>query len=248
MSTLINLLGGPDSFVRRLDFLHDQNITYIGNEPAFLTVFQYHYAGRPGKSTSRVRTYIPDYFSPTPAGLPGNDDSGAMGSFVAMAMMGLFPNPGQDVYLLTVPFFESVSIVSPLTGKTATLSVTNWSEYNTANVSGDSVGGNGFIQSATLDGEPYTKNWVGYDFFIEGRDLVLTLGKEESSWGTKAEDLPPSLTPESSSDVDFDSVAARERRWDSVLGDEQVEGLDTKYDGHLYRHVRGIDGHGGLKV
>jgi putative alpha-1,2-mannosidase len=245
MSTLITLLGGPDNFTRRLDYLHDQNITYIGNEPAFLTVFQYHYAGRPGKSTSRVRTYIPDYFSPTPAGLPGNDDSGAMGSFVAMAMMGLFPNPGQDVYLLTVPFFESVSIVSPLTGKTATLSVVNWAEYNSANVSGAEAGGVGFIHSATLDGVPYTRNWVGHDFFAEGRDLVLVLGKEEGSWGTRDEDLPPSLAPEAGHRFNFDSVALSARSWDSVLGDEQFQ-VDKRAL-HLGRHVRRAGNHGGAK-
>lgn len=42
---LISTMGGPEAFVRRLDYLHDSNITYIGNEPSFLTVFQYHYAG-----------------------------------------------------------------------------------------------------------------------------------------------------------------------------------------------------------
>ncbi|OQD74732.1 hypothetical protein PENDEC_c009G02777 [Penicillium decumbens] len=190
MAALISLLGGPSNFVRRLDYLHDQKITYIGNEPAFLTVYQYHYAGRPAKSTARARTYIPDYFAPTPAGLPGNDDSGAMGSFVAMSMMGLFPNPGQSVYLITVPFFESVSIVSPLTGKTATLRVINWDKFNSLN----NTGGTGFIQSATLNGQPYTKNWVSHDFFTEGQDLVLVLGRNESAWGTKPEDLPPSLS------------------------------------------------------
>ncbi|KAJ5635868.1 secreted glycosidase [Penicillium longicatenatum] len=190
MAALIPLLGGPSSFVKRLDYLHEKNITYIGNEPAFLTVFQYHYAGRPAKSTARVRTYIPDYFSPTPTGLPGNDDSGAMGSFVAMSMMGLFPNPGQSVYLLTVPFFESVKITSPLTGKTASLRVVNWADFNNAN----NTGGTGFIQSATLNGLPYTRNWVDHDFFTKGQDLVLTLGHNESDWGTKPEDLPPSLT------------------------------------------------------
>ena len=190
MAALIPLLGGPSNFVRRLDYLHDQKITYIGNEPAFLTVYQYHYAGRPAKSTARARTYIPEYFAPTPAGLPGNDDSGAMGSFVAMSMMGLFPNPGQSVYLITVPFFESVSIVSPLTGKTATMRVINWDKFNSLN----NTGGTGFIQSATLNGQAYTKNWVSHDFFTEGQDLVLVLGKHESAWGTKPEDLPPSLS------------------------------------------------------
>ncbi|OOQ90455.1 putative alpha-1,2-mannosidase family protein [Penicillium brasilianum] len=197
MAALIPMLGGPASFVKRLDYLHDQNITYIGNEPAFLTVFQYHYAGRPAKSTARVRTYIPDFFSPTPAGLPGNDDSGAMGSFVAMSMMGLFPNPGQSVYLITVPFFESVSIVSPLTGNTATVRVANWSKFNSLN----DTGSTGFIQSATLDGQPYTRNWVDHDFFTEGQDLVITLGRNESAWGTGPQDLPPSLSDSTTSRV-----------------------------------------------
>jgi putative alpha-1,2-mannosidase len=31
-AALIQLYGGPDGFVKRLDYLHDQNITYIGNE------------------------------------------------------------------------------------------------------------------------------------------------------------------------------------------------------------------------
>ncbi|KAL4948080.1 glycosyl hydrolase family 92-domain-containing protein [Aspergillus filifer] len=183
MSTLITTLGGPSSFTSRLNYLHDQNITYIGNEPSFLTVFQYHYAGRPGLSTARAHAYIPSYFSPTPAGLPGNDDSGAMGSFVAMSMIGLFPNPGQNVYLITAPFFEFVDIVSPLTNRTARVRTVGFDpSYRSV-----------YIQSATLDGVPYTRNWVGHDFFTEGRELVLTLGRNESSWGTGAEDLPPSL-------------------------------------------------------
>ncbi|KAJ5140150.1 secreted glycosidase, partial [Penicillium atrosanguineum] len=230
MAALIPLLGGPSSFVRRLDYLHDQKITYIGNEPAFLTVFQYHYAGRPAKSTARVRTYIPEYFSPTPTGLPGNDDSGAMGSFVAMSMMGLFPNPGQSVYLLTVPFFESVSIVSPITGKTATLRVTNWDKFNSLN----NTGGTGFIQSATLNGQPYTKNWVSHDFFTEGQDLVLVLGKNESTWGTQPEDLPPSLS---------DSSDILARGMDGGLENFEQPDLLGMGARHRVRHVRSANHH-----
>ncbi|RAK78257.1 glycoside hydrolase family 92 protein, partial [Aspergillus fijiensis CBS 313.89] len=193
MSTLITLLGGPDAFTRRLDYLHDRGITYIGNEPAFLTVFQYHYAGRPGKSTARAHTYIPAFFNPTPTGLPGNDDSGAMGSFVAMTMMGLFPNPGQNVYLITAPFFESVNITSPLTGKTARVRTVGFDPSYQAV----------YIQSATLDGQPYTKSYVGHDFFTEGRELVLWLGRNESSWGQGVGDLPPSLGTEGDATLNF---------------------------------------------
>ena len=181
---LIATFGGPQQFVKRLDYLHDNQITYIGNEPAFLTVFQYHYAGRPAKSALRSHFYIPKYFSPTLGGLPGNDDSGAMGSFVAFNMMGLFPNPGQNVYLIIPPYFESVNITSPVTGKTAKIS----------NVNFDPTYTNVYIQKATLNGKPYTKNWIDHSFFTEGKELVLYLGKNESDWGTKVADLPPSLS------------------------------------------------------
>ncbi|KAI1159482.1 family 92 glycosyl hydrolase [Nemania serpens] len=181
--SLVTLYGGPSNFVKRLNYLHDQGITYIGNEPAFLTVFQYHYAGRPGLSAKRSHFYIPKFFDTTPDGLPGNDDSGAMGSFVAFSMMGLFPNPGQDVYLITPPFFESVNITSPVTGKTATIRAVNFDPTYAAI----------YIQNATLNGEPYTKNWINHSFFTEGKELVLTLGKNESSWGTAIQDLPPSV-------------------------------------------------------
>ncbi|CAI6336903.1 unnamed protein product [Periconia digitata] len=183
-AALIDLYSGPTSFVNRLNYLHDQNITYIGNEPSFLTVYQYHWAGRPALSAERVHFYIPRFFSPTVDGLPGNDDSGAMGSFVAFSMLGLFPTPGQNIYLLTPPFFPSVSITSPLTNRTATIRAENFDpSYSSV-----------YIQSATLNGANYTRNWIGHEFFSEGGELVLVLGAQESSWGTGKADLPPSVT------------------------------------------------------
>ncbi|KAH6653020.1 glycoside hydrolase family 92 protein [Truncatella angustata] len=180
---LITLYGGSDAFVRRLEYLHDTNITAIWNEPSFLTVFQYHYAGRPALSAQRSHFYIPRYFNTAPGGLPGNDDSGAMGSFLAFSMMGLFPNPGQDVYLITPPYFESISFRHPVTNKTAII----------RNVNFDPTYRSIYIQSATLNGEPHTNNWIDHSFFTEGKELVLTLGSNESAWGTHEFDIPPSL-------------------------------------------------------
>ena len=181
-ASLIQLLGGPGKYVNRLDYLHESGLQDIGNEPSFLNCFLYHYAGRPALSAARIHNYIPSMFNATYGGLPGNDDSGAMGSFMALAMAGLFPNAGQNVYFITPPFFESVSFKSPLTGKTATIKNTNFDpSYNTI-----------YIQSATLNGKAYTKNWIEHSFFLEGMTLELTLGANESSWGTQPADLPPS--------------------------------------------------------
>jgi predicted alpha-1,2-mannosidase len=184
MATLIPLLGGKDAFVRRLDYFHTSGLLYIGDEQGFLPVYLYHYAGRPGKSAERIHYYVPDQFNTSSNGIPGNDDSGAMGSFVALSMMGTFPNPGQDVYFITPPFFEEVSVTNKLTGNKATI----------RNINFDASYKNIYIQKATLNGEPYTKNWFSHSFFLDGGVLELTLGANESSWGTRPEDLPPSVS------------------------------------------------------
>ncbi|KAF2192013.1 glycoside hydrolase family 92 protein [Zopfia rhizophila CBS 207.26] len=185
MATLVKTLGGPDTFVKRLDFLHESGVLYIGDEQGFLKVFLYHYAGRPALSATRAHFYIPSQFNDSINGIPGNDDSGAMGSFEALTMMGIFPNAGQDVYFITPPFFESVSIRNGQTGKTATIRNKNF----------DPTGKAVYIQSATLNGKPYMRNWLQHAFFLEGGTLELTLGATESKWGTRLEDLPPSLGP-----------------------------------------------------
>jgi putative alpha-1,2-mannosidase len=99
-------------------------------------------------------------------------------------MVGLFPNPGQDVYLITPPYFECVNITSPVTGKTAIIRNANF----------DPSYKNIYIQRATLDGMPYRKNWIDHSFFTEGKEMVLYLGRNESTWGTHLNDLPPSLS------------------------------------------------------
>lgn len=185
MASLISTLGGKETFIRRLDWLHESGILYVGDEQAFLNLYLYHYAGRPAKSAQRAHQYIPSLFNDTIAGIPGNDDSGAMGSFEALVMMGLYPNAGQDVYFITPPFFEEVSIKNQQTGNTATI----------RNINFDPSYVSIFIQNATLDGIYYPRNWITHSFFLNGGVLELTLGANESAWGTRAEDVPPSLGP-----------------------------------------------------
>ncbi|TLD14556.1 hypothetical protein PspLS_11199 [Pyricularia sp. CBS 133598] len=186
MARLILKLGGPKGFVDRLTYFHTTpDLLYMGDEQAFLLIYLFHYAGRPGLSAKYAHFYIPSQFNDTIAGIPGNDDSGAMGSFSTMAMLGLYPVAGQDVYLITPPFFREINLTNAISGKTATV----------RNVNFDAAYANIYIQSATLDGKPYTKNWVTHDFWVKGGVLELTLGSREStSWGTADGDLPPSLS------------------------------------------------------
>lgn len=185
MASLITALGGRDEFTNRLTYFHNSGLLYVGDEQAFLPVFQFHYAGHPGLSAKQVHAYIPSQFNTSANGIPGNDDSGAMGSFTALSMLGIWPVPGQNVYLLTPPFFPEVSIRHGITGKVATVRTLNF----------DPTYENIYIQNATRDGKPWTKNWIAHDFFQDGGVLELTLGSAESAtWGTAVQDLPPSLS------------------------------------------------------
>ncbi|KAI4859467.1 glycoside hydrolase family 92 protein [Hypoxylon rubiginosum] len=184
MASLVEALGGRDTFVERLDHFHSSGINYMGNEPNFLTTFQFHYAGRPGRSNYWLHQYIPGQFNASVNGIPGNDDC-AMGAFTAFAFMGFYPVAGQDVYLLTAPMFRQVSLRTP-SGRQATL----------RNVGGFDAPryDNIYIQSAKLNGKPYTRNWITHDFFVHGGVLDFVLGSTESDWGSRSEDLPPSLS------------------------------------------------------
>ncbi|KAI0376486.1 glycoside hydrolase family 92 protein [Hypomontagnella monticulosa] len=184
MASLIEALGGREAFVERLDYFHSSGINYMGNEPNFLPTFQFHYGGRPGRSNYWVHQYIPGQFNSSINGIPGNDDC-AMGAFTAFAFMGFYPVAGQDVYLLTAPLFREVSIRTPSGKKAILRNVGGFDAPHYRNI---------YIQSARLNGKPYTKNWITHDFFVHGGTLEFVLGSTESEWGTKSEDLPPSLS------------------------------------------------------
>ena len=100
---LIEACGGAETFRKRLDMFFDRKRYNVSNEPSFLTPCLYHWIGRPDLSSERVREIVTSNYTDLPDGLPGNDDSGAMSSWLAFHMMGLYPNAGQSYYLLHAP-------------------------------------------------------------------------------------------------------------------------------------------------
>lgn len=52
-----------------------------------------------------------------------------------------------------------------------------------------------YVQFATLNGKPFTRNWISHqEFFLSGATLHLVLGSEPTSFGSTKGDLPPSLS------------------------------------------------------
>ena len=110
---LIEACGGKDAFIKRLDTFFANKHYNVANEPSFLTPYLYHWVGRPDLSVERINQIVSDNYDDTPNGLPGNDDSGAMSSWLVFNMMGVYPVAGQDLYLVGSPMIPSYTIHLP---------------------------------------------------------------------------------------------------------------------------------------
>ena len=176
---LIAKSGGTVAFRRRLDTLFNNGFYNVGNEPSFLSPTLYHWIGRPDLSSSRVHEIIDVNYNASRRGIPGNDDSGSMSSWLAFHMMGFFPNAGQSYYLINAPYFDSTTLHLE-NGDDFTITTENMSTANS------------YIQSAYLNGEDYDLSWIEHRDILDGGELRLIMGSKPSSWGTTL--LPPSMS------------------------------------------------------
>src|SRR6202012_2113415 len=95
-------------------------------------------------------------------GLPGNDDSGAMSSWYAFGQIGIFPNAGQDVYLIGSPAYPQTTL-HLAGGRDFVIEARNLSP------------GNIYVTAATLNGQPIDRAWLRHGEIALGGRLVLTM-------------------------------------------------------------------------
>ena len=169
---LIAQCGGSEAFEKRLDIFFDDGFFNVNNEPSFLTPCLYHWIGKPWRSGERIRQIIADNYNDTPMGLPGNDDSGAMSSWLAFHMIGLYPNAGQDYYLIHAPLLEETTFYLS-NRKQFKIIARNLSDTNC------------YIQSVTLNDKDYPYSALRHKDLMAGGELVLVMGDRPGAWGNE---------------------------------------------------------------
>ena len=115
-----------------------------------------------------------------------------MGSYVAFYLAGLYPVPSTRQYLLSSPYFPSISFFNPVFNTTATIKVANFAG-NPANGTGGTV----FVQNVTIDGVLAKSNcFLEWDVFEKGSTVELTLTDDITvgCGGNGVDTLPPSLS------------------------------------------------------
>ena len=194
---LIELLGGKKKFIAKLDAALRRAETFNfaewnpfynqSNEPCMHAVYLFNYAGAPWKTQKWVREIMTKSYGAGPDGLVGNEDVGTMSAWYVFSAMGFYPvAPGQLIYPLGSPVFDKITIhLSQFLyeGKDFVIIVRNNSPENK------------YIQSASLDGQPYTASWIKHASIKNGRTLILNMGdKPNKEWGSKGCDVPLSMT------------------------------------------------------
>ncbi|SBV90554.1 GH92 family glycosyl hydrolase [uncultured Dysgonomonas sp.] len=199
---LMELYGGRDKFVSKLDSLFivssridgdtpAPDITGLigqyahGNEPSHSTIYMYNYAGQPWKTQKWINEVIYNFYNTSPEGICGNDDTGQMSAWYVFSAMGFYPvTHGSGIYFIGAPIFKDVSLKH----------IKGTLRIKAANVSKD----NKYIKSLTVNGTPYTKSWISNDLLFGGNtelrfEMDNTPNKE---WGSHDADLPLSMMDE----------------------------------------------------
>ncbi len=197
---LSTLLGGRDAFNAKLDQFFSTPYTpkgicrdctgmvgqYVhGNQPDQHAPFLYAWSGQPWKTQALSRRILDTLYGSDASGYgyAGMDDQGATSSWYALTAMGFYPvDPSSDIYVLSSPIFDSVKLQMG-NGKALEIVARNNSATNL------------YIQSATLNGRPWTKPWFRHADVKDGATLVLTMGaRPNPNWGSGPDDVPPSMS------------------------------------------------------
>ena len=193
LNRLIALLGGPDQAAAKLDELTahlDTGYAYqskfydAGNEPCFGVMPVYNWLHQPWKAQEKVRAVDLNCFHNQPAGIPGDDDSGAMSAWYVFTALGLYPEiPGVGGVTILSPLFPSATIKLP-NGRSVRITARNAAD--------DAK----YVQSLKVNGKASSKLWLTVDDLKRGCSLDFVMGSQpNTTWGTADADLPPSYEP-----------------------------------------------------
>ena len=101
-----------------------------------------------------------------------------MSAWYILSTMGLYQvEPAGGKYIIGSPLFDSAEI-----------QVKDGKRFHI--VACDNSAENIYVQSAKLNGKPYTRSYIHYDDMVKGGTLELQMGPKPSNWGTAKKDRP----------------------------------------------------------
>ncbi len=177
---LIDLMGGKDQFIARLDSFFTieteageeviSDLTGLigqyahGNEPSHHIAYLYAAAGEQWKTAEKVRYIMKEFYKDDPDGVIGNEDAGQMSAWYVFSSLGFYPVfPASQEYVLGSPLFDKATIHLP-EGKSFTVIAENNSDDNI------------YIQQVELNGLAYKNTTINHQDIMSGGELKIVMG------------------------------------------------------------------------
>ena len=149
-----------------------------GNEPSHHILYLYNYVGQPWKAAPRLRYIMNNLYRDDIDGLCGNEDVGQMSAWFILSSLGLYQvEPAGGKYVFGSPLFNEATLHVGK-GKTFRIVAHNNSPENI------------YIQSARLNGKPYTRSYLLFRDLMRGGTLEFIMGNQPSPFGAKVKDRP----------------------------------------------------------
>ena len=156
----------PDEFFAETEDVTKEGLLggYVhGNEPSHHITYLYTLAGRPERTQELIREIFDTQYRPEPDGLCGNDDCGQMSAWYMFSAMGFYPvDPVSGNYVFGAPQLPEI-VLNLADGKTFTIIAEGLSKEHK------------YIDCITLNGEPYTKNYISHEDILKGGTLVYKM-------------------------------------------------------------------------
>jgi len=164
---LIELMGGNEAFVERLEHGFRNRLVKYDNEPGFLAPRAFAHAGRPDLASYWVHDTMDKGFDLT--GYPGNEDTGSMGSWYVFCYLGLFPNAGQDFYYLNAPRCTEARL--------------SLADGKTLQIKADAGKGRVYIKSVKVNGTVWNSPFIRHSDIAGGGLIEFELSDVPTGWG-----------------------------------------------------------------
>ena len=182
--SLIELMGGPDSFGLKLDSLFTITSEVLGeeasadisgligqyahgNEPSHHIAYLFNWVDKPWRTQEVVTEILDKFYTDQPDGLCGNEDCGQMSAWYLLNAMGIYPVcPGDPRYSIGLPRFDKIEI-NLSNGKVFTILTENRS------------GANPYVQEVLLNGAKLSEPFIDHADIESGSTLTFVMGSEK---------------------------------------------------------------------
>ena len=168
--------------IREMQIMNMGNYAH-GNQPIQHMIYLYGYSGEPWKTQYWIRQTMQRMYNANPDGYCGDEDNGQTSAWYVFSAMGFYPVcPGAGEYVLGAPYFDEM-----------TLHLENG--RNVSIKANGNTDDNCYINSLTLNGKPYSKNYIKRSDLMQGAQFVYNMSaKPNYSRGTAESDAPYSFS------------------------------------------------------